>query len=75
MAAASMEPFSSASADKGMQLVDEQDDVARLLNFLNALLQTLFEFTTVLGACHQGRYVKRDDAHIANDIGIPGRQR
>ena len=41
--------FSGASADKGMQLVNEQDDVARLLNFLNALLQTLFEFTTVLG--------------------------
>ena len=61
--------FSGASADKGVQLVDEQDDVASLLNFLNALLQTLFEFATVLGACHQCRYVKRDDAHIANDIG------
>ena len=52
-----------------MQLVDEQDDIARLLNFLNAFLQALFEFTTVLGACHQSRYIKCDDAHIANDIG------
>ncbi len=59
----------SAGTDKGMQLVDEQDDVTRLLNLLDALLQALLELAAVLRACNQRGNVQRDDADVAQQVG------
>ena len=56
-------------ADKGMHLVDEQDDVAGVLDLLDALLQAVLEFAAVLAACHKGGHVEREQALAAQDIG------
>ena len=61
--------FGGTCTDQGVDLVDEQDDVARLLNLLDAFLQTVLELATVLGAGNQRRDVKRDQALVAQNIG------
>ena len=50
-----------AGAHDGVNLVDEQHDVATSLDFLQHLLQTLLEITTVAGAGHHGTEVQRVD--------------
>ena len=52
-----------------MHLVDEQDDVAGVLDLLDALLQAVLEFAAVLAACHKGGHVEREQALAAQDIG------
>ena len=45
--------FGRASAHEHVQLVDEEDAVARALDLLDHLLQALFELAAVLGASDQ----------------------
>ena len=52
-----------------MDLVDEQNDVARLLNFFDAFLQAVLEFAAILGTGDQRRDVKRDQTLVAQDVG------
>ena len=64
-----------AGAHEGVDLVDEQQDVAVAgHDFLHDGLQTLLEFTLVLGTCDQGTHVERVDhlrlqilGHVAVD--------
>ena len=51
--------FCCTCTNKSVNLIDEQDDVAALVNLLENLLQALFEVTTVTGACYQRTQVKR----------------
>ena len=61
-----------------MQLVDEQNHIAGLLDFFQRLLDALLELTTVLGAGHHAGEVQGQDlliqqvvGHIAHDD-LPG---
>ena len=51
--------FRGARADEGVDLVDEQDDVAALVNLLEHLLQALLEVTAVTGTGDEGSQVQR----------------
>src|SRR5579872_3646997 len=45
--------FGGARADQRVELVNEQDAVAAVLDFLDDLLEALFELATVLGARYE----------------------
>ena len=47
-----------AGSDQGVQLVDEQDDVASRADLLEHLLEALLEIAPVAGAGHQGAQVE-----------------
>ncbi len=68
IAAASMEPRQSR-ADERVHLVDEQDDVTRVLHLFDALLQTVLELAAILAARHKRRHVKREQALVAQKVG------
>ena len=51
-------PLGCARADQGVQLVDEQDDVAAGADLLQDLLQALLEVAAVAAAGHQGAEVE-----------------
>ena len=51
--------FSSTSTNQGVDLIDEQDDVAALVNLLEHLLQAFLKVTAVTGAGNQGAQVER----------------
>ena len=53
-----------ACAHDGVQLIDEEDDVAVLLNLLHHLLDTLLKFAPVLGAGHHAGKVQRQELLI-----------
>ena len=53
-----------ARADEVMHLIDEEDDVAVLLNLLHHLLDTLLKFAPVLGAGHHAGKVQRQELLI-----------
>ena len=61
--------FSGTSTNQRVNLVDEQDNLAIILHFLDALLQALFEFTAELAARHQRGHVQRDNTLAAQQIG------
>ena len=50
--------FGRARANDGMHFVDEQNDIAVFDDFLNDLLQTLFELATIFAARDQRRHVE-----------------
>lgn len=52
-----------------MELVDEQDDIVCLLDFLDALLQALLKFAAILRTGNKRRNIQRDQTPIAQDIG------
>src|SRR5204862_1909531 len=56
------------SADEVMKLVDEQDDVAALLDLLHDLLQALLELAAVLRAGDEGCQVERVDLLGLEDL-------
>ena len=56
-------------ADKRVHLIDEQDDVAGVLDLLDALLQAVLELAAVLAAGHKGGHVEREQTLAAQDIG------
>ncbi len=58
-----------ASADDGVDLVDEQQHVAGIHDLLDDLLQALLELAAVLGTGHERRHVQRDEALAAQDVG------
>ena len=60
--------FGGASADQGVDFIDEQQDVPCVLHFLDALLQAVLELTAVLAACHQGGNIQHDQALAAKDV-------
>ena len=51
----------AACTHDGVQLVDEQDHIAGLLDLRQRVFDALFKFTAVLGACHHARKVKGQD--------------
>ena len=62
--------FGLARADHGVQLVDEQDDLALgLLHLLEHGLEALLELAAVLGAGDQRAHVERDDALVLQALG------
>ena len=64
-----------AGAHDGVQLIDEEDDLAlALLDFVQDTLQTFLKLAAVLGAGHQGAHIQAEDGaalqvfgHIAPD--------
>ena len=59
-----------ARAHHGVQLVDEQDDVALgLLDLLEHRLQAVFELAAVLGSRDEGAEVESDDALVLERLG------
>ena len=54
--------FGGARADQRVQLVDEEDDLARRANLVEDLLQALLEFAAVLGARDERAHVEREHA-------------
>ena len=57
--AASMAPSAAPAPDEGVQLVDEQDDVAAGADLLEHLLEALLEVAAVAGAGDEGAEVER----------------
>jgi len=53
-----------AGADQGVDLVDEDDDLAALLQLLEQALQPFLELAAVLGAGDQQRQVEREDPPV-----------
>ena len=53
-----------AGADERVQLVDEEDRVARAAQLLDDLLEPLLELAAVLGARHERADVERQDALV-----------
>ena len=49
--------LSGSGADHSVYLVDEEDAVARILDFVDHLLEALFELSAVFGASNQGTHV------------------
>ena len=58
-----------ARADERVHLVDEQDDVARVLHLFDALLQAILELAAILAARHERGHVKREQALVAQQVG------
>ena len=61
--------FGRTRANDGMHFVDEQNDVAVFDDFLDDLLQTLFELAAVFAACDQRGHIEGDHTLARNDIG------
>ena len=61
--------FGGTGTDQRVDLVDEQDNLAVVLHFLDAFLQALFEFTAKLAARNQRGHVQRDNALATQKIG------
>ena len=61
--------FGGARADERVQLVDEQDDVAAGLDFLEHLLEALFEITAVTRPGHEGAEVERVELLAGEGLG------
>ena len=62
--------FGRAGADHGVQLVDEEDDLAlRLDDFLEHRLQPLLELAAVLRAGDERAHVERDDPLVLQPFG------
>src|SRR5699024_8676271 len=55
-------------ADEGVDLIDEQDDVAALVDLLEDLLQALLEVTAVTGTRDQGTQVEGVDLLILQGL-------
>ncbi len=55
--------------DQGVDLIDEQDDVPAGADFLQHLLQALFEVTAVTGAGHQGSQVQGVQLLVLDGLG------
>jgi hypothetical protein len=77
MFAASTGALSGTGADERVQLVDEQDDVVRVTELLDDLLQALLELAAVLRARDEGADVEREHAlplqrlgHVALDDAV-----
>ena len=61
--------FSRASTHEGVQFVDKQNDVSTSANFLQHLLQALFEVSAVTAASHQSTKVQRVEVLVLQCLG------
>ena len=62
--------FGRAGTDEGMQLVDEEDDLAvRVFDLLEDGLEAVFELAAIFCAGEHGAEVERDDALVAQNFG------
>ena len=59
--------FRRARAHQGMQLVNEDDGVLRLHQFLHDGLQPLFKLAAILGARHDQRKIESQDALVGQE--------
>ena len=62
-------PLGGAGADQGVDLVDEQHDVATRADLLEHLLQALLEVAAVTAAGHQGTEVERVELLARQGLG------
>jgi len=60
--------FSGTSTNECMNFINEDDTIAAITNFLNNLLQALFELTTVLGTCNQGADIESQQAFTGQSL-------
>ena len=61
--------FGGTRTDQGVDLVDEEDDVAASTNFLKDLLEALFEVTAVARASDQRTHIEAVDLLVLNGFG------
>ena len=61
-----------SGADHSVQLVDEEDHIARVGHFAEHGLQPLLEFAAELRAGHQGAHIERDDTLVFEAFGHVG---
>ena len=61
--------FRSTCTDQGVDLVDEEDDVAASTNFLEDLLEALFEVTAVARASDQRAHIEAVDLLVLDGFG------
>ncbi|CAB4773297.1 unannotated protein [freshwater metagenome] len=61
--------FSRAGTHEGVQFVDEQNDVSASSNFLEHLLQALFEVSAVTATSHQSTKVQRVEVLVLQCLG------
>ena len=62
-------PFCGSGSDQGMQLVDEENDLAvGLFDLAQDGLEAIFKFAAELGSGEHRSQVKRDDALVAQDV-------
>src|SRR5262249_40474329 len=61
--------FGGAGADDRVQLVDEQDDVLRTLDFIHYRLDSLLELAAVFRPGDHQREIERDDLLVEEDFG------
>src|SRR6185295_7116677 len=59
-------------ANQRVQLIDEDDDIARLYDFFHYHFETFLELAAILGACNEGAEVQRDDPPIEKVVGHLG---
>ena len=60
--------FGGPRSDQRVQLVQEEDHVLGLANFLHHRLEPLLELTAVLGAGHQGAKVELEEPLLGQDV-------
>src|SRR5439155_25418124 len=62
--------FGSSCADKRVQLVDEENDLAlRVLDFLEDGFEAIFEFAAIFCASEHGSEIKSNYALVLQDFG------
>src|SRR5690606_36672455 len=61
--------FRAARADQGVQLVDEQDDVAGPADLIQDRLDPLLKLAAVFRAGHHHGQIEDDDAPVGKDLG------
>ena len=62
-------PLGLPRTDNGVELIDEENDLALLVrHFLQKLLQALLEFAAVLGARNEARHIERKNGLAAKGI-------
>ena len=61
--------FRAAGPDQRMQLVDEQDNVAGLADFVHDFFQAVFKFAAIFGSRYDGAHIERHDAFVAQRFG------
>ena len=60
--------FCGASANDGVNLVDEEDVILGFLQLSNNLLHAVLKLTAILGSCYQTCQVKRPNLLSAQDV-------
>ncbi|MMZ58759.1 hypothetical protein D1872_207500 [compost metagenome] len=60
--------FCTARTDQCVQLVDEQDNVACLADFIHNFFQAVFKFTAIFGACDNRAHIKRHYSLVAKSF-------